>query len=492
MIYSFHHCVYWAKGGIESGMAYRARLFRELGLDAKFVFATTFPNDNIQHETEFLGFWDSEIIWLYDFFSDCRISPITYTLKQLEDSFGATKFLFSRKGANVRYIFPELGSYYEVVMEDAVSDLVHRVCVITNGCLIRQDYYTYCRIYSEYYIPVNGQAQLYLRRFFNENGTIAYEEIINNDDVLYRLPDRILYSREELLGYMMSRLKLTEQDIVLIDGEAGIIESSAFIENAFPAKVGFIIHLEHYWNSDSEHVLWYPFYEYALNHPEKIDFYVTNTETQSGLLREQFKKYQGVEPKVITIPVVGIDELKKPKNSRRKHSLISAGRLAMEKHMDWIIEAVVEAKKNISDISLDIYGEGEEKTKLQEQIVRLNCEEYVHLRGFQKLDDVYQEYEAYVSATRFETFGVTLLEAIGAGLPIIGFDVRYGVQSFIDDGKNGYKISYGDIKGLADAIVRLFTETDVESFRKHSYEKAEEYLTERVKRKWKDTLDQIR
>lgn len=492
MIYSFHHYAYWVKGGIESGMAYRAKIFRELGLDAKFVFATTFPNDNIQHETDFLGFLDSEIIWLYSFFTDCRISPVTYTLKQLESSFGTTKFMFSRKGISARYTFPEQGYYYAVVMADDESDLVHRVCVISKGCLIRQDCYTYCRIYSEYYISVNGQAKIYLRRFFNENGSIAYEEMINGDEILYRLPDRILYSREELLGYMMSQLNFTEQDVVLIDGEAGIIELSAFIENAFPAKIGFVIHLEHYWNSDSEHVLWSPFYEYALNHPEKIAFYVTNTETQSGLLREQFRKYTGVEPRVVTIPVVGIDELKTHENHRRKHALISAGRLAEEKHMDWVIEAVAEAKKSIPDISVDIYGEGEEKIKLQEQIVRLNCEESIHLKGFQKLDDVYQKYEAYVSATRFETFGVTLLEAVGAGLPIIGFDVHYGVQNFIDDGRNGYKISYGDIKGLTDAIVSLFTETDMELFRKHSYEKAEEYLTERVKRKWKDTLEQIR
>ena len=65
MIYSFHHFYYWMKGGVETGMAYRARIFRELGLDAKFVFATTFPDDNIQHETEYLGFLDSEVIWMF-------------------------------------------------------------------------------------------------------------------------------------------------------------------------------------------------------------------------------------------------------------------------------------------------------------------------------------------------------------------------------------------------------------------------------------------
>ena len=47
MIYSFHHFYYWVKGGVESGMAYRAKLFRDLGLEAKFVFATTFPYDKV-------------------------------------------------------------------------------------------------------------------------------------------------------------------------------------------------------------------------------------------------------------------------------------------------------------------------------------------------------------------------------------------------------------------------------------------------------------
>lgn len=67
MIYNFHHFYYWLKGGVETGQAYRARIFRDLGLDAKFIFATTFPNHNIQHETEYLGFRDSEVIWMYSF-----------------------------------------------------------------------------------------------------------------------------------------------------------------------------------------------------------------------------------------------------------------------------------------------------------------------------------------------------------------------------------------------------------------------------------------
>lgn len=493
MIYSFHHFYYWLKGGVESGMAYRAKIFRKLGLDAKFVFATTFPNDNIQHETERLGFLDSEIIWMYTFFTDCRISPVTYTLEQLEKSFEEKRFNYTRDGRRVRYQFPDVSIYCVADMVNETDDRVRTVMWISNECLIRKDYYTYCKIYSEYYIPCDSQANLYLRRYFNEDGTVAYEEVMGDetaidDVVLYKFPDRLIYSREELVGYMMSCLKLTKNDVVLIDGEPGKIDRSAFILNAAPAKIGFIIHAEHYLECDENHILWYGIYEYAFSHSEKIAFYITNTEMQRKRLKEQFKRYMGKEPKVVTIPVVGLDGLRIPTISRRKHSLISAGRLAPEKRMDWVIEAVVEARKSVPDLSLDIYGEGGEEAKLKAKIIELNCGKYVRLCGFQKLDDVYQNYDGYVSASWVETLGVTLLEAVGSGLPIVGFDVPYGMQEFVDEGKNGYKVTWGDVKGLAKGIVRLFTEADLNAFHQHSYEKAKFYFKKELEERWRELL----
>ena len=489
MIYSIHHFYSWVKGGVETGQAYRARIFREMGLEAKFIFATTFPDENIQHETEYLGFLDSEVIWLYGYFTDCRLSPVTYTLERLEESFGDRNFHFSREGTVAKYNFPDTGISYSAYMADGAGDCVHRVMVFSNGNLIRKDYYTYCKIYSEYYAPVAGKASLYLRRFFNENGTAAYEEIIEGDLALYKFPDRILYSREELAGYLMSCLHLTEDDVVLIDGEPGMIDRAAFIQNSFPARVGFVLHSDHFLESDEEHILWYGIYEYALAHPEKISFYITSTQAQSDLLREQLQKYKGVEAVVLTIPVMGLDELKMPAEPRRRHSLISAGRLSKAKQMDWVIEAVVKAKEKIPDLSLDIYGEGAERDNLCKLIDRRNCGGYVRLCGHQKLDEVYQKYEAYISGSSFvETFGITMLEAVGSGLALISFDIRYGSRIFIDEGENGYRVPIGDEQKMAEGIVRLFTEADREAFRRHSYEKAQLYLTGEVKRKWENVL----
>lgn len=488
MIYSFHHSTFWMRGGIEASLGYRAKLFRDFGLDAKFVFTNEFPGGNVHKEMLFLGLKDSEVIWLYSFFTDCKSSPITYRLKQLEETFIGENFIFSKNGDTAKYQFPDLNIYYLVFLTDERSDFVQAVAMISNGYMVRKDYYTYCRNYSEYYIPVDGSAHLYLRRFYNEDGSIAYEEQDVKGELLYKFPDRLLYTKEELVEYMMLCLHLTEKDVVLIDGGDGVIDRAAFIQNAFPAKIGFIIHTDHFLYKDEEHILWFDWFEYAFSHPEQISFFVTSTVEQSNLLREQFQKYKGLDIRVETIPAAYLDRIRIPGGDRKKHSLITAGRLESDKRVYLIIEAAVIAKREIPDLTLDIYGKGKYQSKLQEQIDALNCEDYVHLCGFQKMDEIYQNYEAYISASFGETFGITLLEAVGSGLPIVGFDRRYGMQVFVDEEENGYKILYASAQNLAEGIIRLFKEADLGAFRKHSYEKAKGYMEEDVGKKWKEVL----
>ena len=495
MIYNFNLGIGWASSGVEYAQAYRARALRESGLKAKFVFTDMFPRENIEHMTANIGFQDEEVIWLYTFFTDCRISPVTYTLKDLEGTFGGKAFEFSREGKIAKYVFSGTNVYYTVYMTDETGDKVHRVEMVSRGCLVRKDYFTYCRIYSEYYAPLDKQAHLYQRRFFNEDGSVAYEEITDNDVVMYQFPDRLICSKEELVGYMVSRLNLTEQDVVLIDRTTGV--GQAIMQNAAPARIGIPIHADHFSVSgtDEDYILWNNYYEYAFSQNRHVSFYITATDDQNRLVKSQFKKYMGVSPRVVTIPVGSLDELKYPEGERRRHSLITASRLASEKHVDWIIEAVAPARAKVPDVTLDIYGKGGEEDSLKALIEKLGCGEYVRLMGQQNLDEVYRNYEAYIAGSTSEGFGLTLMEAVGSGLPLIGFDVRYGNQTFIDNGKNGYKIPVHDrmekkerVKKLTDRIVKLFTKADMEQFHQHSYKKAQNYLTTEVEKKWENLL----
>ena len=373
MVYNFNLGIGWASSGVEYAQAYRAKLLRRIGQEARFVFTDMFPRDNIQHMTENIGFMDHEVIWLYTFFTDCKISPVTFTLGQLEGTFGNRKFSGERDGARVKYTFPGTNAYCMVYLVNEREQRVHSVEMVSNGCLVRKDYYTYCRIYSEYYAPLDGKAHLYHRRFFNEDGTVAYEEITDQDKVMYQFKDKLLCSKEELVGYLVSRLGLTKKDVVLVDRTTGI--GQAILKNAGSAKVGIVIHADHFsqGGTDEEAVLWNNYYEYAFSQWKHIKFYVASTDVQNRLLKQQFKKYMGISPKIVTIPVGSLEELKVPDTARRRHSLITASRLASEKHVDWIIDAVVAAREKVSDISLDIYGKGGEEEKLKAQIGRLHC-----------------------------------------------------------------------------------------------------------------------
>ena len=497
MIYNFNLGIGWASSGVEYAQLYRARMFRNIDAEAKFVFTDMFPRDNIQHMTENIGFLDSEIIWLYTFFTDTKISKVTYNLEKLEKTFANKDFTFTRDGKIARYVFNGKDMFYTVYMVDEESDLVHRVEMVSRGFLIRKDYYTYCRIYSEYYAPLDNKAHLYQRRFFNEDGTVAYEEIIDEDKVMYQFPDKLLCSKEELVGYMVSKLNLTEKDMVIIDRMTGI--GQAIIRNAKPARIVSVVHADHFseGNTDENNILWNNYYEYSFSQYKHIDFYVTATDAQNKLMKEQFTKYKGCEPNIVTIPVGSLSELKVPEEARKKHSLITAARLAKEKHIDWLVEAVVEARKVIDDISLDIYGRGGEEKMLKELIESNDATSYIKLCGQHDLTDVYMQYEAYVSGSTSEGFGLTLMEALGSGLPIIGFDVRYGNKNFIDDSKNGYIIPVHEnmdkserVAKLTESIIRLFTQADMEAFHEYSYKKAEEYLTKEVEKKWDVAIKQ--
>ena len=131
------------------------------------------------------------------------------------------------------------------------------------------------------------------------------------------------------------------------------------------------------------------------------------------------------------------------------------------------------------------------KDQAQERIKQLFAQFIEKKDEDVEMHDVYETYDAYVSASQSVGFGLTLMEAVGSGLPIIGFDVRYGNQTFIDDGENGYRIPIHDemdqkekIALLADRIVHMLTEDDMEAFSEHSYEKAQAFLTKEVVKRW--------
>lgn len=493
-IYNINLGIGWASSGVEYAQVYRAKLLRNLNETIKFIFLDFINSENIQTYTENIGFNDDEIIWLYQYFTDIKIAPTTYTISDLLKSLNIDKPKTVQK-EKIRTIYLEDDhTFLRCYLKNENEEIVDRVEYVVNQKLIRKDFYSYTKICSEYYAPNDG-AKLYLRQFFNEDGSIAYREHIDKEDSMFEIGPNKFYSKQEFVAYFMHCLKLTEQDIVILDRGKNVAQS--IIQNSGKAKLGIVVHAEHYSENTTtdDVILWNNYYEYQFINHKKIYFFITATERQKQKLSAQFKKYLNAQPKIYAIPVGSLKQLQQSEH-RTPHSLITASRLAKEKHLDWLVLAVIKAKNTIKDLTFDIYGEGSQRQMLSELIKKHHATGYIQLKGHVHLEEVYPKYEAFISGSTSEGFGLTLMEAVGSGLGMIGLDVEYGNPTFITHLKNGVLIDYHHessdviIDRLSKAIITLFTEQL--DYEKHSYEIARAFLSEVTEQKWSNLIKEVR
>lgn len=502
-VYNVNLGIGWASSGVEFAQKYRADIFRKINVPAKFIFSDLILADNIEALTKNIGFEDNEIIWLYNFFTDIKIHPSTYTLDQLEKDLDLeNRNVTSQKTVNDQEIYSLNEGDLRIVarFSDSEKKTIDQVTYLKNNNLLMRDFYSYTKYAREYYS--GGESiDVTFREFYNEDGSVAYVQHLNDNNEIFEFSDhRIFYSKNELYAEMLKELNFQKDDMIIIDRldeRKNLNNGQLLFENHGLAKIIIAIHADHYSEefTNDDNVLWNNYYEYQFTHSEDVAAYVVATPRQQKILRKQLKKYFNVEANVICIPVGNLPKLIHPLNKRKTYSLITASRLASEKHLDWLVRAVIDAKQQVPELSLDIYGKGTEQNQLQEIINDANAQDYIRLMGQYDLTNIYCNYSAYIAASTSEGFGLSLMEAVGSGLPMIGFDVPYGNPTFIDDGKNGYLLPYKKewsetkkYQELTKAIIKLFTESDLEEFTKHSYKVASQYLIDNVAETWRKEL----
>lgn len=130
----------------------------------------------------------------------------------------------------------------------------------------------------------------------------------------------------------------------------------------------------------------------------------------------------------------------------------SVGHLISRKGFDLLIKAFAKEFAN-QNASLYIGGEGSERIKLEKLAVDLGVAEQVRFLGQltrEKVRDLFQEAHIIVSSSYVETFGVTLIEGMACGKPVIA--TRSGGPEMFVDNTNGLLIPTGDLNALASAM----------------------------------------
>ncbi|MBK1720217.1 glycosyltransferase [Thiocystis violacea] len=140
--------------------------------------------------------------------------------------------------------------------------------------------------------------------------------------------------------------------------------------------------------------------------------------------------------------------------------LVLVSRLAFEKNIDFILRALVRIKAQAPEVLLVIAGEGPARKNLEHQVQSLGLVGNTLFTGYLdrdgSLEDCYRAGSAFVFASRTETQGLVLLEAMALGVPVVSTAVM-GTKEVLGDGR-GSLIADEDEQDFADKAVRLLKE----------------------------------
>jgi glycosyltransferase involved in cell wall biosynthesis len=174
--------------------------------------------------------------------------------------------------------------------------------------------------------------------------------------------------------------------------------------------------------------------------------------------QRELKKYYPVDSDALAHIPHGVD-VDRFRPDREPHSavnpdrlsLLHVGRLVSRKHVDLAIEALDRLGR--TDVELLIAGTGTHQTRLETRVDGLGISDQVSFLGFvpeEELPSLYASSDAFLFLSRYEGFGLTFLEAMAAGTPVIGTGVG-GFPDMVTDEQEGFLVER-DALAVAEAI----------------------------------------
>ncbi|MCX4551966.1 glycosyltransferase family 4 protein [Streptomyces sp. NBC_01387] len=140
--------------------------------------------------------------------------------------------------------------------------------------------------------------------------------------------------------------------------------------------------------------------------------------------------------------------------------VVAAGRLTETKRFDLLVRAFAQVVAVRPDWRLRIYGSGDssgnEKDALRALIGELGLYNHVFLMGpANPIEAEWVKGSVAAVTSRLESFGMSIVEAMRSGLPVVSTDCPHGPREIIDDGVDGLLVPVGDTGAIAAALLRL-------------------------------------
>ncbi|MGW5877877.1 glycosyltransferase family 4 protein [Nocardiopsis terrae] len=183
-----------------------------------------------------------------------------------------------------------------------------------------------------------------------------------------------------------------------------------------------------------------------------LDAFVTVTEADARTYAEQMPM-PGV--RVLSIP----NSVPAPPftvNGHNTRTIVSAGRLAPSKRHDLLVQAFSMVSDEFPDWTLRIYGRGSRRGPLGRLVGSLGLQDRVWLMGpHPRVEEVWAQGAFAAVTSSEEPFGMTIVEAMRSGLPVVSTDCPHGPASIIRDREDGLLVPNRSAPGIAEGLAQL-------------------------------------
>ena len=212
----------------------------------------------------------------------------------------------------------------------------------------------------------------------------------------------------------------------------------------------------------------------------------------SDSLRKFYKKQlANTKCKCFYVPNI-LDTVPEHLSKLNEKRLISVGRLSREKAYEDLLDVFQLIHKKEPSWRLDIIGDGAQKNLLGDRIFAEGWTDCVKLHGFQDktyINNLLSKSSIYLMSSITESFGIVLIEAMSHGLPCVAFDSAEGATELIEDGKNGFLISYRNKEEYAKKVIELIQDKKERTqLGKNGRETSLCFTSDKVKRDWMKVL----
>lgn len=173
--------------------------------------------------------------------------------------------------------------------------------------------------------------------------------------------------------------------------------------------------------------------------------------------------------------------------------VIAVGRYCHEKGYDYLLQAWVKVQHVCPDWQLVVFGDGD-RTAYVQMLGKMGIDaKRCILNG--RASDIQTEYvksSMGVCSSRFEGFGLSIIEAMACGLSVVSFDCPWGPRSIISDGVDGTLVENGNVDLLAENMISLMRDNERRKrLSENALRSVRRYDIEQIAQKWKVLFEEL-